>query len=170
MKNYKIALPCLRGVIGDWVYYSSLMSAKQISESVSTVKEIREATNLDEVLQRKLKERKADIARYILNNDSRFFNSIILGVFGGVPNWIEFDLGEKFETQLNDDDIENSESSMGIMVFEGNENIFAIDGQHRVEGIKIALEKNFEAIQDDQYSVIFIAHLDNEEGRIRTRR
>jgi len=91
-------------------------------------------------------------------------------VFGGVPNWIEFDLGEKFETQLNDDDIENSESSMGIMVFEGNENIFAIDGQHRVEGIKIALEKNFEAIQDDQYSVIFIAHLDNEEGRIRTRR
>ncbi|WP_036156542.1 DNA sulfur modification protein DndB [Maribacter forsetii] len=170
MKKYKIALPCLRGVIGDWVYYSSLMSAKQIKESVSTVKEIREATNLDEVLQRKLKERKTDIARYILNNESRFFNSIILGVFGGVPNWIEFDLGEKFEDELSSDDIQTSENSMGIMVFEGNENIFAIDGQHRVEGIKIALDKDVEKIKDDQYSVLFIAHIDDEEGRIRTRR
>jgi DNA sulfur modification protein DndB len=170
MKSYKIALPCLRGVIGNWIYYSSLMNAKQISETVSTVKEIREATNLDEVLQRKLKERKHDIARYILNNNSRFFNSIILGVFDGIPDWIEFDLTEKFKNVLNDEDIENSESSMGIMVFEGNEKIFAIDGQHRVEGIKIALEKNFAEIKDDQYSVIFIAHIDDEEGRKRTRR
>jgi DNA sulfur modification protein DndB len=170
MKNYKIALPCLRGVIGNWVYYSSLMNAKQISESVSTVKEIREANSLDEVLQRKLKERKHDIGRYLLNNDSRFFNSIILGVFDGVPDWIEFDLTGRFEEVLNSSDIENSESSMGIMVFEGNEKIFAIDGQHRVEGIKIALEKNFEEIKDDQYSVLFIAHIDDEEGRKRTRR
>lgn len=170
MKNYKIALPCLRGVIGDWVYYSSLMSAKQISDTVSTVKEIREATNLDEVLQRKLKERKNDIARYLLNNDSRFFNSIILGVFGDVPKWIEFDLTQQFDEELNETDVLNSEASMGIMVFEGNEQIFAIDGQHRVEGIKIALEKESEKIKDDQYSVIFIAHIDNDLGRKRTRR
>ena len=71
---------------------------------------------------------------------------------------------------LKANDIENSESSMGIMVFEGNEKIFAIDGQHRVEGIKIALEKNYEEIKDDQYSVLFISHIDDEEGRKRTRR
>jgi DNA sulfur modification protein DndB len=170
MKNYKIALPCLRGVIGNWIYYSSLMSAKQISDSVSTVKEIREATNLDEVLQRKLKERKNDISRYLLNNNSRFFNSIILGVFDGVPKWIEFDLTEQFDEELNKNDVQNSEASMGIMVFNGDEKIFAIDGQHRVEGIKIALEKDEEVIKDDQYSVIFIAHIDNDLGRKRTRR
>lgn len=170
MKNYKIALPCLRGVIGNWVYYSSLMNAKQISESISTVKEIREANSLDQVLQRKLKERKHAIARYLLKNESRFFNSIILGVFDGIPDWIEFDLTKRFEDVLNSNDIKNSETSMGIMIFEGNEKIFAIDGQHRVEGIKIALEKNFDKIKDDQYSVIFIAHIDDEEGRKRTRR
>lgn len=170
MKKYKIALPCLRGVIGDWVYYSSLMTAEQINKSVSTVKEIREASNLDEVLQRKLKERKADIARYILNNESRFFNSIILGVFDGVPDWIEFDLNDKFNSVLKNEDIQNSESSMGIMVFEGDEQIFAIDGQHRVEGIKIAYKKDSDKIKDDQYSVLFIAHIDDENGRIRTRR
>lgn len=170
MKNYKLALPCLRGIIGDWVYYSSLMTAEQIKESVSTVKEIREASNLDEVLQRKLKERKSDIARYILNNESRFFNSIILGVFDGVPNWIEFDLKEKFNSVLKNEDVQNSESSMGIMIFDGYEQIFAIDGQHRVEGIKIAIDKDSEKIKDDQYSVLFIAHIDDENGRIRTRR
>ncbi len=170
MKNYKIALPCLRGVIGNWIYYSSLMTAKQISDSVSTVKEIREAANLDEVLQRKLKERKNDISRYLLNNDSRFFNSIILGVFDGVPKWIEFDLTEQFDEELNKNDVQNSEASMGIMVFNGDEKIFAIDGQHRVEGIKIAFEKDEEVIKDDQYSVIFIAHIDNDLGRKRTRR
>ncbi len=170
MRNYKLALPCLRGVIGNWVYYSSLMTAKQISESVSTVKEIREAETLDEVLQRKLKERKHDIARYLLGHDSRFFNSIILGVFDGVPDWIEFDLTKKFQEVLDESDIENSESSMGIMIFDGNEKIFAIDGQHRVEGIKIALEKAPDKVKDDQYSVLFIAHIDDEEGRKRTRR
>ncbi|WP_297332675.1 DGQHR domain-containing protein [Flavobacterium sp.] len=170
MRNYKLALPCLRGVIGNWVYYSSLMTAKQISDSVSTVKEIREAESLDEVLQRKLKERKHDIARYLLSHDSRFFNSIILGVFDGVPDWIEFDLTKKFLEVLDESDIENSESSMGIMIFDGNEKIFAIDGQHRVEGIKIALEKAPEKVKDDQYSVLFIAHIDDEEGRKRTRR
>lgn len=170
MRNYKLALPCLRGVIGNWVYYSSLMTAKQISESVSTVKEIREAETLDEVLQRKLKERKHDIARYLLSHDSRFFNSIILGVFDGVPDWIEFDLTKKFQEVLDESDIKNSESSMGIMIFDGNEKIFAIDGQHRVEGIKIALEKAPDKVKDDQYSVLFIAHIDDEEGRKRTRR
>ena len=170
MKNYKIALPCLRGVIGDWVYYSSLMTAEQIHQSVSTVKNIREAKSLDEILQRKLKERKTDIARYILNNDSRFFNSIILGVFNGVPDWIEFDLSDKFESVLSNKDVENSENSMGIMVFDGHEQIFAVDGQHRVEGIKIAFEKNKERVKDDQYSVLFIAHLDDDKGRVRTRR
>ncbi|WP_298486999.1 DGQHR domain-containing protein [uncultured Maribacter sp.] len=173
--NYKLAVPCLRGIIGDWVYYTSLMSAKQISDTVSTVKEIREAKTLDEVLQRKLKERKADIARYLISKDSRFFNSIILGVFDNVPKWIEFDLTDKFNAVLKGEDIENSESSMGIMIFNGNEKIFAIDGQHRVEGIKIAYQKCLDAnvensVLEDQYPVIFIAHVDDNDGRKRTRR
>lgn len=174
--TYKIAVPCLRGVIGDWVYYASIMSAKQITDTVSTVKDIREAKTLDEVLQRKLKQRKVDISKYLLNKESRFFNSIILGVFGGIPKWVEFDLTEKFDEILSDNDIENSESSMGIMVFNGNEKIFAIDGQHRVEGIKIAYNKTLKdslednGIIDDQYPVIFIAHIDDEAGRKRTRR
>lgn len=165
-----MAVPCLRGVIGNWVYYSSLMTAEQISKTVSTVKEIREAATLDEVLQRKLKDRKRDIAKYIQNRDSRFFNSIILGVFDGVPKWIEFNLGEAFQSELTPREINDIEESMGVMKFTGNESIFAIDGQHRVEGIKIAFKDNPERLKDDQFSVLFIAHIDDEQGQKRTRR
>ena len=34
MKN--LTLPCLRAVVGDWVYYSSVMTAKQIAECITT--------------------------------------------------------------------------------------------------------------------------------------
>lgn len=80
MSTTKLILPCLRGVIGDWVYYSSLMTASQINDWIQTAKDIREAKSLDEELQRDLKERKKDIAKYLLNDKSRFFNSIIVGI------------------------------------------------------------------------------------------
>ena len=48
--------------------------------------------------------------------------------------------------------------------------MFAIDGQHRIEGIKAAFAENPERINDDQYSVIFVAHRDDKPGKVRTRR
>ena len=43
---------------------------------IKPVKNIREHKNLDEVLQRDLKDRKKAIAKYLLTDKSRFFNSI----------------------------------------------------------------------------------------------
>lgn len=51
--------PCLRGVIGDWVYYATLMGAEAISNRVMKAKDIREAKALDDHLQRDLKPRVA---------------------------------------------------------------------------------------------------------------
>ena len=48
--------PCLRGVMGDWVYYSTLMNAQQIKARILKAKDIREAKGLDDYLQRDLKE------------------------------------------------------------------------------------------------------------------
>ena len=43
MSTTKLILIALRGVIGDWVYYSSLMTASQIYDWIQTAKDIREA-------------------------------------------------------------------------------------------------------------------------------
>lgn len=172
----KMVLPCLRGVIGDWVYYSSLMSASQVADRILAVKDFREAKTLDEVLQRDLKDRTEGIAKYLLNEESRFFNSIIIGIFDGVPDWAEFDLS-KVSSLIDDDEaVQNIEDSVGLLVFNGDEKMFAIDGQHRVAGIQIAIKEDLlldvdnQVLKDDQFSVIFIAHIDDAIGRKRTRK
>lgn len=168
----KMVLPCLRGVIGGWVYYSSLMSARQINEWIETAKSIREAKKLDDYLQRTLKERKQSIANYLLkNSDSRFFNSIIVGVFDSIPDWLEFDLDKAANIIGSNESMKNIKESIGLMILKGHERMFAIDGQHRVEGIKIAYNEDTEGeLKEDQFSVIFVAHVDNEEGKKKTRR
>ena len=174
--NKKLTLPCLRGVIGDWVYYSTLMTPEQIANTFMTEKQIRERKSLEDFLQRALKERVQRIAKYLLTEERRFFNSIIAGVFGGIPHWYEIDLSENTILKAEIDKIENIEMSMGILKFSGDEKIFAIDGQHRVESIKIALHNDLEKkpeeriLKDDQFSVVFVAHIDDKEGKRRTRR
>jgi len=176
MNTTKLILPCLRGVIGDWVYYSSLMTASQINDWIQTAKDIREAKSLDEELQRDLKDRRKDIAKYLLNDNSRFFNSLIVGIFGGVPDWLEFDLSKAQEKYTNNFDETYMKDSLGLMVFDGDEKMFAIDGQHRVAGIQLAYQEELkkdidkQILTDDQFSVIFVAHVDDCPGMKRTRK
>jgi DNA sulfur modification protein DndB len=176
MNTTKLILPCLRGVVGDWVYYSTLMTTEQISKWIKTAKDIREAKSLDEELQRDLKERKKQIAKYLLSDNSRFFNSIIVGIFDGIPDWREFDLSKAQEEYSDQFNSSYFKESLGLMVFNGDEKMFAIDGQHRVAGIQMAYDEDCETdakdriLTDDQYSVIFVAHVDDCLGMKRTRK
>lgn len=166
-----MVLPSLRGALGDWVYYSTLMSAQQIAEWIEPAKDIRENEKLDEVLQRDLKERKKQIAKYLLTDKSRFFNSIIVGVWGGLPDWAEFDLSKAKDIFENSEQIKVVKESIGLLIFNGDEKMFAVDGQHRAAGIKIAsLDNKKEILNEDQFSVIFIAHNDDSLGKKRTRK
>lgn len=162
-------VPALRGALGDWIYYSTLMKAEHISTRIRPAHEIRETKALEDFLQRQLKPRVEKIGIYLGERDSRFFNSIIIGVFDGLPSWAEFDL-KKVAKKLNEEDMSDVKESLGLLIFTGNEKMFAIDGQHRVEGIKLAYQKNQGRIEADQFPVIFVAHLDTPVGKERTRR
>lgn len=168
MKN-KWYVPALRGALGDWVYYSTLMSAEQVSRHIVPSRQIREAKALGDFLQRALKPRVEKIAAYLRKRNSRFFSSIIVGVFHGLPDWAEFDLSSVAKA-LRQGDITELKESVGVLVFSGDEKMFAIDGQHRVEGIKAAFQREPKRLGTDQYSVIFVAHLDTQAGKVRTRR
>jgi DNA sulfur modification protein DndB len=161
--------PCLRGTIGDWVYYASLMKADQIASHVITAKEIREAKALDDYLQRNLKPRVKKIAAYLRKRDDRFFSSIIVGVFGGLPDWVEIDFSA-ISQKLEIADPKTLEESVGLLVFYGTEKMFAIDGQHRVEGIKAAAVAEPRRFEDDEFPVLLVAHRDDVQGKVRTRR
>ena len=168
----KIALPALRGLMGDWVYYSCLMSMDEIARRVQYAKEIHQNKHLSDMIQRQLKRgRSEQIAEYLKTQKERFFNSLIVATYGGRPNWhalsdIRSRTGKAELENLDNETIE----SIGFLTFRGDERLFALDGQHRLAGIKKAIRDGLDHDPYDELSVIFVAHKNNRKGLERTRR
>lgn len=177
--NTKLNLPCLKGRIGDWFYYCSTMSFDEIAGRVKLPVEIDKKYNdpnlkLGEWIQRDIaKNRIEPISIYLSQQKERFFNSIVLGIYDGEPSWQEFEIkiGESSEgNELSEKDLRHFSQTFGILRLNGNESIFAIDGQHRVMGIRKAINDKSKEFEFDEVSVIFIAHKTDENGNKRTRR
>jgi len=158
--------PSLRAVMGDWVYYPILMNAREIEYRIMRSKDIRENKNLDDYLQREITPNVKRIQDYIKNQESRFFNSIIVGVFDDTPQWYPLNLNSV--DIVDEERREYLEESMGILELTGSEKLFAIDGQHRIEAIKRHLLENEEF--NDQFSIILVQHVDSITGKRRTRK
>lgn len=169
MKNLnEFFIPALRTHMGDWIYYVTFLRMEQIAEQIHIAQEIHSSSTLKELLQRQITARAGQISEYLLNQPQRFFNSLIVGVYGGAPNWYELKVGTN---PLFDSDVipRELDGILGFLRFDGTETLFAIDGQHRVQGIKQALEKNAE-LSKEEVSVIFVAHRRDPGGMERTRR
>jgi DNA sulfur modification protein DndB len=147
------------------------MTAEQIALRINTAKSIREAEGLDDYLQRELGKNVKKICKYLIGNDWRMFNSIVVGVFDGIPDWITFNLDNIDRiSDIPPESINYLSDSIGMLVLNGDEKMFAIDGQHRVEAIKLALKEKNHPLLDDQYPVLLVAHNDSKDGKKRTRR
>lgn len=161
-------LPCLRAAMGDWVYYVTLMTFSEISKRITIAKDIHKHTGLKELLQRTLTDRSKDISEYLCSQDQRFFNAVITGVYLGEPSWCPISVGGN-ET-IPDEKIPSIvKDSIGVLTLTGEEKIFAIDGQHRVEGIKEAIS-NDTNLKHEEQTVIFVGHQNSRNGLERTRR
>lgn len=153
-------IPVLRGMIGNWRYYVGIMTFEQINEHVTaSIGELYQATCLDELLQRELTSNFKSIKEYILNDEERFFNALILAIYNGDPQWLEVEFRES----------ERMFTNVGFLQFSGNETIFPVDGQHRVAGIKEALKEKPE-LKNEQVPVVFIAHKNTDDGKKVTRK
>lgn len=155
-----IKIPAIRGKIGQTVFYTTNLTFKQISDIVRKVNdELHTANSIKEQIQRSLTNNYIKIKEYIQNREDRFFDSLVLAVYDGDPLWKEI----RYEI---DGEIYNN---VGLLEFSGQEKIFPVDGQHRVEGIRAALVEK-EDIGDDTISVILIGHKNTPEGREKSRR
>ncbi len=161
-------LPCLRGQMGDWTYYSTLMQLRDVGARIQLAQEIHKSDTLCDLIQRSLSNRTEDIAQYLLKQNQRFFNAIIAGIYAGDPQWYEVDLKDAYTT--NGLELpENLDQMLGALRLTGDEKIFALDGQHRVAGIKNALSRK-PALGYEQLAVIFVAHNNDHNGLQRSRR
>ncbi|MBS1999014.1 MAG: DGQHR domain-containing protein [Cyanobacteria bacterium SZAS LIN-2] len=164
MPSEKLLLPALKALMGDWSYYVTVMKLKDVAERVKPVAEIHKTKFLSELIQRQLQVGHAkNITDYLVKQPQRLFNSLVIGVYGGSPEWYELAI------KSTEEDSKSLEGILGFLKLSGNEDLFAIDGQHRVVGIKGAIEAD-KSLADEEVSVLFVAHKNDEQGLERTRR
>jgi DNA sulfur modification protein DndB len=167
MRKKKLFLPCLKGNMGDWTYYVTIMKFKDIAQRTSMVPEIHKSEELSRWIQRKVGNRTGDIVEYLENQEQRFFNSIIFGIYGGELTWQEIDVEDS--ENFSEEDLTYFSKTFGILTLSGKEEIFAIDGQHRTKAIK-EVQKKTDSLESEEVGVIFISHKRSKEGEVRTRR
>lgn len=156
-----LKIPAIRSKMGIWFYYVSSLSFKEVSEHVKDIDdELHHSVLLSEMIQRSITSNYKSIANYIETQDERFFNSLILAIYDGQPKWNEI----RIENEDGNDNY-----NLGIITLTGEEKIFPVDGQHRVAGIKKALQDKPE-MGNERVPVIFVGHSKDEMGMQRTRR
>ena len=155
-----IRIPAIRGKIGETIYYITNLSFGQIEDMVKRVdNELHNATSIREQIQRSLTSNYTKIRDYIMKRTDFFFDSLVLAVYDGEPQWVEV------RYEIDDERFCN----VGLLVFSGDEKIFPLDGQHRVEGIKAAVQQQPE-LRTNTIGVLFIGHSNTTLGRERSRR
>ena len=157
--------------MGNRAYYSCLMNLREIASRVNYAKEIHSNQSLSDMIQRALEDKRSkEIAAYLRDRSDRFFNSLVVAVYDGEPLW--HSLSHVKSRYIEQDHLELGEGtieSVGFLTLRGDEKLFALDGQHRLAGIKRAIDDRMLS-SDDEVSVIFLGHKNTSDGLEETRR
>ena len=171
--------PTIQATMGDWHYYITTLPFSEVEKRVKFARELITPSNLNELIQRDITPgREEQIADYLIYQEQHFFPSIVVGVHQGEPKWYEIEVESNsiFGTPGLDP---RFRYSLGILELDGTENLYAIDGQHRVAGIKEALRQRLSRGEYEEHDrlanecicMIFVSADDRQEGhRERIRR
>jgi DNA sulfur modification protein DndB len=80
--------PCVKGSMGDWVYYVTVLSVADLVQYVRFAEEVSPNEDLDRMLQRDVTNRSKEIATYLATQDQRFFGSLIVAAYDGQPRFL----------------------------------------------------------------------------------
>lgn len=171
MKPKPLVMPALRGSFGDWIYYACLMPISDLGTRVRYADEVHPDKALSRLIQRSLEGPRAKhIATYLTGTRERFFSSLVLATYGGSPDWLEVgNFKATTDSRILEDISENAMDTLGFLRLSGSEKLFAIDGQHRLAGVKRAISEGAD-FGSEQVSVILVGHKKDADGMRRTRR
>jgi DNA sulfur modification protein DndB len=154
---------CVKGQMGDWAYFVTVMGFSDVVAYVHYAEEICPNTDLDMMIQREVSTRSKVIAEYLRNNDQRFFGSLIIAAYDGKPQFVPIAFEDApLLTKL--------EGKVGILQFDGSEQYYAVDGQHRLAAMKEVMKEGTDRYKADEVSVVVICHSKDAEGMSRARR
>jgi DNA sulfur modification protein DndB len=98
-----------------------------------------------------------------LNSPHRFLGSLIIAAWGGSPEYTPIAMDDP------DGLLTGIDRGFGVLTFDGTQQYFALDGQHRLKAIKDAIKTDPEIGKED-VCVLLVSHFDTEDGRTKTRR
>lgn len=155
-------IPVIQANMGGRDYYLGKMTFQDLSTKVQFYSDLEESKGLEEMLQRQITKRSAEMTNYLLNQPERFYGAIIIASWGGNPSYKE--------VKMEDHPIlQGTEFKYGVLVFDGKQEYFALDGQHRLKSIIEATSKDPQ-LRMEEITVIILPHEQTEEGNIKTRR
>ncbi len=132
----------------------------EIAQNIRYAEEIHGPTQLSEAIQRSLKLNRAtdEIARYLARHEDRFFGAIVVAALGGDPKWHAVSLEEDPRFELLG---ERLTDAFGVLTFDGTENYYALDGQHRLAAIRNLLDNTTDFrppkhFRDEEVSVLIV--------------
>ena len=134
-------LGCIKAKMGRTTYYICKMAAGELIDRVGIAKELPEWPDMtaEEKMQREcdIKRIVEEIVPYVIEDPDRFFSSLIVDIYSGFED-ISFEPLSKVVG-----DIPNAYAvpmaDMGFITLPGKERLIALDGQHRLLSLKIAI-------------------------------
>ena len=178
-------LGCIQAKMGRTTYYICKMAAGELIDKVGIAKELPEWPDMtaEEKMQREcdIKRIVEEIVPYVTEDPDRFFSSLIVDIYSGFKE-ISFeplskvvgDLPSAYAVPMAD---------MGFITLPGRERLIALDGQHRLLSLKIAIRgimgvpggtKSFAAMDklqphpelaNEELSIILVEHTDTAKIR-----
>ena len=157
-------LPTIQAKMGDWDYYVTTLPFSEVAHRVKFASDLIAPSNMSEWIQRRVIPRRAEqIANYLIDQPERFFPSVVVGVYQGQPAWYEIDV--QGDIILGDPELApRFQDKLGILELDGEESLYAIDGQHRIAGIKEALKRlwdkgdsRYETLAEEDLTFVFVS-------------
>ena len=159
----KTFIPAFKANVGDWDYYCCVMKYAEVARQFNFAHELGGNEDLNTMIQRGISSRTQEITDYLLTSEHRFLGAIIVAAWGGQPKYNAVEMADPDEL------LRGIDQAFGLLTFDGGQQYFALDGQHRLKAIKDAIKANPELGQE-QICVIIVPHFHTEAGRTRTRR
>jgi len=133
--------PALRATMGQWEYYIVKMKMREVAKQIKFSSQLYESPTLDALLQRELNDNrvKEEIIAFLQNRPDRFFASLVVAAIGGSPSWMEAEISDKPEMMMLRN-MKPLRDTFGILSFDGQQEYYALDGQHRLKAIQLCLD------------------------------
>jgi DNA sulfur modification protein DndB len=143
-------LACLRGKMGTTDYYLVKMKAGTLINTVGYASQIAEweDMDLDERMQRQLDDKRVvnEIVPYLIQDEDRFFGSIIVDVYQG---WDQIQYESLSEmVKVPKAAYQNQSDEFGFVTLPDNQMLIALDGQHRLLALNVAI-KGYRGLSGD---------------------